>query len=131
MIYLPYLPLNSDAATKFMGYNIDKQQLDCIYCFSINVNSNTDKPISYYDEFGITTNEKMKITHADPAIEYIPTIQPYTADPNNIKTIVCPEKTCIFVPQKSYRERYKKIAKSEWFNRAYENMTVGDIVLID
>lgn len=41
------------------------------------------------------------------------------------------DRNCIFIPRKSFRNIYKKIAKSEWFSEAYTNMSVGDVLLIE
>ena len=36
------------------------------------------------------------------------------------------------IPQKKdFRNRYKQISKSQWFNDAYENKSLGDLVGID
>ncbi len=33
--------------------------------------------------------------------------------------------------KKSFRARYAKMAKSEWFKNAYENKSVGEIIEVD
>lgn len=33
--------------------------------------------------------------------------------------------------KKDYRERYNKIAESEWFKKTHENMSVGEIIEIE
>ena len=33
--------------------------------------------------------------------------------------------------KKDYRERYKRIAESEWFKKAYHNKSIGEIIPIE
>ena len=33
--------------------------------------------------------------------------------------------------KKSYRERYKRIGESEWFNEHYENKSLGETIEIE
>ena len=32
---------------------------------------------------------------------------------------------------KDFRDRYKRIAKSDWFKRTHDNMSVGEVIKID
>ena len=41
------------------------------------------------------------------------------------------ENYCVFVPRKSYRDRYRKLGKTEWFRKAYHDMSVGEIMEIE
>lgn len=45
-----------------------------------------------------------------------------TTSPDNI--YVLPEK-------KNFRERYKRISQTKWFQRTYENKTLGEIITIE
>lgn len=46
-------------------------------------------------------------------------------------SVISQKKTCIFTPPKSYKKRYAKISKSKWFHQAYNNMTVGDVIIVE
>ena len=37
----------------------------------------------------------------------------------------------IYIPRKNYKELYKRISKAKWYNEAYNNMSVGDIISIE
>ena len=34
----------------------------------------------------------------------------------------------ILIAKKSYRDRYQRIAQSEWFKRSYENRSIGELL---
>lgn len=36
-----------------------------------------------------------------------------------------------FPKKKSYRNRYKRIAQTQWFKRTHENMSLGEIIACD
>lgn len=41
------------------------------------------------------------------------------------------DKTYTFLTKKNFRERYKKIAQSEWFKKTHSGMSIGEIMTID
>lgn len=41
------------------------------------------------------------------------------------------DKTYSFPTKKSFRERYKRIARSEWFRKTHLGMSVGEIMTIE
>lgn len=41
------------------------------------------------------------------------------------------DKTYSFPTKKNFRERYKKIAKSEWFRKTHSGMSAGEIMTIE
>lgn len=40
-------------------------------------------------------------------------------------------KTYTFSTKKNFRERYKRIAQSEWFKRTHSGMSIGEVMLIE
>lgn len=34
-------------------------------------------------------------------------------------------------PKKNYQERMNKMVKSEWFRNAYENKSIGEVMVLD
>lgn len=45
-------------------------------------------------------------------------------------TIIEAKQTAV-IPHKSIRDRYRRIAKSQWFKDAYENHSIGEMMAIE
>ncbi len=43
----------------------------------------------------------------------------------------CVDKIYSFSTKKDYRERYKKIAQSEWFKKTHLEMSIGEIMTVE
>lgn len=41
------------------------------------------------------------------------------------------DKTYTFSTKKNFRERYKRIAQSEWFKKTHSGMSIGEIMTIE
>lgn len=41
------------------------------------------------------------------------------------------DKIYAFVQKKNFRERYKRIAKSEWFRKTHSGMSIGEVMSIE
>lgn len=41
------------------------------------------------------------------------------------------DKIYTFAQKKNFRERYKRIAKSEWFKRTHSGMSIGEVMSIE
>lgn len=41
------------------------------------------------------------------------------------------DKTYSFTKKKNFRDRYKKIAQSEWFKNTHSGMSVGEVMVIE
>ena len=65
-----------------------------------------------------------------------------------LEGVVCPEQTIetrlelnlyqlsadkkrVSIQKKNFRERYKRIAKSDWFKRTHSGMSMGEVISID
>ena len=41
------------------------------------------------------------------------------------------DKVYVFTQKKNFRERYRRISKSEWFKRTHSGMSIGDVIFIE
>ena len=71
-----------------------------------------------------------------------------TYPPADGNVVVCPEQTIeipverhvyllstdkknVYVQKKNFRERYRRIAKSEWFKRTHSDMSIGEVMSVE
>jgi hypothetical protein len=47
------------------------------------------------------------------------------------ETSAQPYSVELVIPKKNFRDRYAKAAQSEWFKKAYDNRSIGDIMGLD
>ena len=41
------------------------------------------------------------------------------------------EEKLVFPPRKDLKNRYRRITKADWFQKAYHDMSVGDVISIE
>ncbi len=48
-----------------------------------------------------------------------------------LESTIIEAKQTAEIPRKSIRDRYRRIAKSQWFKNAYDNRSIGEVLTIE
>jgi len=82
--------------------------------------------------FGSATTATLtiRLMLAGPQLETGSQLETYLL-PNNTDSIELFGLSSNIPNKKDFRNRYKQISESQWFNDAYENKSLGDLVGID
>ena len=80
--------------------------------------------------FSVQTSTGFEFSQVrEPIIAPIPSL--YSQDYSPLSTSSYSVKDYLGFPKRNYMQRYKAIAESSWFERAYKGKSLGDYIEVD